>query len=76
MIMKVRYYPDLRIMIIGTIIISKAIINDTNTSINVAEPVISFHAKTRDKKISTNRVYPIFIIDLSIVSELITYSLL
>jgi len=68
-----RYWADLRMITMGTITINKAIVNDISRTINISEPVISFHANIRDKKISTSRVYPMFIIDFNIVSELIDF---
>lgn len=67
------YWADLRIMIIGMIIIGKAMISEISMSINVLELVISFHANIRDKKINASRVNPMFIIDFNIVSELIAF---
>jgi len=46
----------LRIIIMGTTIINKAMTSDISMSINVAEPVISSHANTKDKSISISRV--------------------
>ena len=60
-------------MIIGIIIIDRAMISEISISINILELVTSFHANRRDKKIRIRRVYPMFIIDFNIVSELILF---
>lgn len=64
------YCADLCIIIIGMIIINRAIIREIIIRINVSELIISLQANAKDKKINTNKVNPMFIIDFNIVSEL------